>query len=347
MKFSVGYPVNDSDGFIESVEKHREHIEEVYFAWPGVASCRMSSSDQTGYVSWDVQERLESDLLRFRQAGVKLDLLFNGNCYGDEAVSRKFERLIRSIVDYLRDRVGGVDVVTTTSPFVAFVIKNYYESIEVRASVNMRIGTVEGLTYMEDVFDSFYIQREYNRDFERIELLLQWAQDHGKKLLLLANSGCLNFCSNQTFHDNLVSHEAELAGMDNVSEYNPIMCRRYFTNPANHVSILARGNWIRPEDIHYYEKYFSTVKLASRMHSRPQMVISSYVNRTFHGNLLDLLEPGYGHAFRPYILDNRKFPEDWFERFVNCRTGEARDAFCQQLLSEVLVDTTASHMITD
>lgn len=339
MKFSVGYPVNDNDDFVKSVEEHRQSIEDVYFAWPGVASCRMSSSNRAGYVLWDAQERLEADLLRFRRAGVKLDLLFNGNCYGDHAISRKLERLVRSIVDHLQDKVGGVEVVTTTSPFIAFVIKKHYESIEVRASVNMRIGTVEGLTYMEDAFDSFYVQREYNYDFERIEQLRQWAKERGKKLLLLANSGCLNFCSNQTFHDNLVSHEAGLCGMDNVGEFNPIMCRRYYSNPANHVSILAHSNWIRPEDMHHYEKYFSIVKLATRMHSRPGMVISSYVNGTFRGNLLDLLEPWHGQAFRPDILDNRKFPDNWFEQLINHRASKNPDTFYQQLLSKILVNT--------
>ncbi|MCD4825274.1 MAG: hypothetical protein K8S55_11780, partial [Phycisphaerae bacterium] len=316
MKFSVGYPVDDSDGFAESVEEHREHIEEVYFAWPGVASCRMSSSDRAGYVLWDTQERLEADLLRFRRAGVKLDLLFNGNCYGGQAVSRKLERLVCSIIDHLQERVGGVEVVTTTSPFVAFVVKNHYESIEVRASVNMRIGTVEGMAYLEDVFDSFYIQREYNRDFERIGQLRQWAQERGKRLHMLANSGCLRFCSTQTFHDNMVAHEQQIAETINVP-CEALACRSYLRNPDNWAAIL-QATWVRPEDIGCYEDYFPVIKLATRMHHNPAMVIRAYVQRRHRGNLLNLLEPSHGPLLQGHIIDNRRFPQDWFEHVTKC-----------------------------
>ena len=34
----------------------------------------------------------------------------------------------------------------------------------------------------------------------------------GKELYMLANSGCLNNCSAHVFHDNLVAHEAQIAG---------------------------------------------------------------------------------------------------------------------------------------
>ena len=83
--------------------------------------------------------------------------------------------------------------------------------MDVRASVNMRLGTVRAMEYVSHLFDSFYIQREYNRDLDRIDELREWAGRNGKRLYMLANSGCLLWCAVQTFHDNMVAHEAEVA----------------------------------------------------------------------------------------------------------------------------------------
>ena len=67
------------------------------------------------------------------------------------------------------------------------------------------------MKYLEKDFCGFYMKRELNRDFEMIEKLHGWCKENGKKFYLLANSGCLNFCSAHNFHDNLVAHEEEIS----------------------------------------------------------------------------------------------------------------------------------------
>ena len=58
--------------------------------------------------------------------------------------------------------------ITTTSPLIARFIKDNFENLDVRASVNMSVGSVEGFEYISDYFDSFYLKRELNRDFDKI-----------------------------------------------------------------------------------------------------------------------------------------------------------------------------------
>lgn len=82
-------------------------------------------------------------------------------------------------MDYLKGTIG-LDIVTTASLMIARTIKNNFPDIEVRASVNMRIGTVKAMEYIADLFDSYNIQREYNRDLRRITELKEWADKHGK-----------------------------------------------------------------------------------------------------------------------------------------------------------------------
>lgn len=337
MKFSVGYqlPEADEEPFVDIVRDFRDRIEEVYFPWLAMPSGRSPMAILDGCVNWEGQAALEADLRTLKAMGVKLHLLLNANCYGAESLSVHLRNTIGSVVTHLRDHFG-LDGVTTASLMVARTLQEHFSDLDVRASVNMRIGTVKGMAYVADLFDSFNMQREYNRDPERIAELKAWADAHGKRLHLLANSGCLNFCSGQTFHDNLVAHEAEIGRMKNIEGWNPSVCWNYYAERENWVSCL-QNSWIRPEDLHHYAEDSPVVKLATRMHANPRMVIQAYCEEKFRGNLLDLLEPSHGPVFRGYIIDNARFPADWFERTTGCDKRCRRCDYCAQVLEKVLV----------
>lgn len=337
MKFSIGYQLPDEfDSITEIVQDFHNSISEVYFAWPGEASGRtpvgfMESSNTEEYKSI-----MEKELLTVKQHGIKLVLLFNSNCYGGDAISVGLQDRVIALVSELDGKLG-LDAITTTSPFIARTIKEHFSHISVRASVNMRIGTIKGMEYVADCFDGFYMQREYNRNFARIYLLHDWCEKHNKTLHMLANSGCMSFCSNQTFHDNMVAHEAQIYTNQNVLTKYPSPCWDYMENKKNWVSFL-QNSWVRPEDISHYEPYFSTIKLATRMHANPRKVISAYSRGLFKGNLLDLTEPGYSQLFKDCILDNRLFPKDWFETTSKCTKQCESCNYCADVLSKILVN---------
>ena len=75
------------------------------------------------------------------------------------------------------------------------------------------------------------------------------------------------------------------------------------------------------------------------MHSLPGMVIQSYIKGEHYGNLLDLFEPGFGPAFAPYVVDNKKFPEDWFRITTNCKKNCHECSYCDEVLEKTLVHT--------
>jgi collagenase-like PrtC family protease len=337
MKFSVGYQFFDEyeNSFSKSLCEIAPHIEEVYFPWLDSATCRSSLINENGHTHWQAQEALEQDLKMLKQNGIELNLLLNANCYGEKAVSNYFQNYVCSIIEHIQDIAGGLDTVTTTSPFVAKVVKQYFPSIKTRASVNMRIGTIKGMQYLSDLFDGFYLQRDYNRDFERIKKIKAWADSNNKSLHILANSGCMRFCSAQTFHDNTVAHEKELCEINNKNDFTIAMCWDYYKNKENWVSLL-QNTWIRPEDIHHYETYFSSVKLATRMTNRPLNVIKAYSKGEYRGNLLDLFEPNHSSLLGELYLSNKKFPKDWFEKSSKCK-GECENCnYCEGVLKEIL-----------
>ena len=338
MKFAVGYQLPDPDDepFADIVRDYREHIAEVYFPWADLPSGRAPLSAQRGVIDWSAQGRLENDLRTFRDMGLKLDLLLNANCYGGKAASKYLENQVGSLLEHLSNVVGGVDVVTTASLAVARTVQRYFPDVDVRASVNMRIGTVQGMSYVRGLFDSYCVQRDRQRDLTCLQRLKTWADVNGKALCLLANSGCLRYCPGQTFHDNMVAHETEVDETVNIPEWTPHVCWNLYKDRENWPAIL-QATWVRPEDLHHYERLFPLVKLATRMHANPRLVIHAYVQRRYHGNVLDLFEPGFGPIFAPYVLDNTRFPDDWFERTSNCGCICEECDYCASVLEQLLV----------
>jgi hypothetical protein len=159
-----------------------------------------------------------------------------------------------------------------------------------------------------------------------LQQLQEWADINKKELYILVNSGCLHSCPFQTFHDNLVAHGKDAGFVHR--------CRDLFSDPANRVEFL-KSSWIRPEDITKHAEIFKGgYKLATRKHDNPRLVIDAYVRGKFYGNLPDLMEPGFGPQWQPDIIDNSRFPEDWFERTNGCKRECGQCSYCRQVIED-------------
>ena len=299
MKFSVGLQKTNFN-FVKSIIDNRQHIYEVYFSWGDFPNGRGNQACDTDYTSWELGDMQREMLSMLAEEKISLNLLFNANCYGAFSQSRDFFHKIGETTDYIKNRYG-LNSVTTTSLLIAKFIKNNFDDIEVRASVNMEIGTIQGMEYLAEYFDSYYMKRELNRDMESIKVLHQWCKDNEKKLFMLANSGCLNFCSAHNFHDNLVAHETEIARMNNAYQFSGI-CHEFLKKEKNYSKLIENTNFIRPEDIHQYDNFFEAAKLATRVHNHPEMVLESYIRGKYSGDMLRLLEPT--HSIYPYVIEN-------------------------------------------
>lgn len=305
MKFSVGYQAEER--LKRLLLAHRERISEVYFPWRGFATGRGVPAGGP-----EAERKLETDLADCAAAGIGLHWLLNGNCCGRDAQSRLFFQSIGDAAEYLIGRyaLGGV---TTASPLIAKFLKANFPTLEIRASVNMEIGAVEGVEYVQDCFDAFYLKRECNYDRVRLETMYRYCRERGKKLYLLANSGCLNFCSARTFHDNLVAHQHEIAGMDNGFDF-PGVCHEFLRNPANRARLLDHSNFIRPEDVALFEGLCDGMKLATRTNRNPSAVLAAYLAGRFSGNLLELTEPAHAADFYPDLIANHLIAPDYAAR---------------------------------
>ena len=303
MKYMVGLQ-NAHRGLLDCILENRQHIHEVYFSWGDFPNGRSNQLESQRFHPWELQDIQRSALSELSAGGIKLNLLFNANCYGEEAQARSFFHKIGSVIDHVGETYG-LQSVTTTSPLIAKFIKNNFPQLEIRASVNMEIGTAEAMGYLAELFDSYYMKRELNRNFEAIETLHSWCKDNGKGLFLLANSGCLNYCPARNFHDNLVAHESRIAKMDNAYDFHGL-CREYLKQGDHYQEIYSATNFIRPEDMEKYTPYFTAAKLATRVHKTPELVVNSYIRGKYSGDLLRLLEPA--HSIYPWVLENADPP---------------------------------------
>lgn len=338
-KFTVGLPTalstsKGADSFIDSIIKHKDRIAEVYFSWGDFPSGR---STQSGYVTpWEAQARQIEALDKLCRAQIPFNLLFNANCYGDMAQSRAFFETVGETVDYVASRYRLLSV-TTTSPLVAKFIKNNFEEIKTRASVNMEIGSEEGFLYLDDYFDGFYMKREYNRNLRMIEKLRRFCDERGKELYMLANSGCLNNCSTHVFHDNLVAHEREIATKDNAYDFGGI-CREYLKKDGGIESYLRVTNFIRPEDLPLVAEYFDGIKLATRVNTMPTRVLEAYVNGRYSGAVTDLLEPDHSGLFYPYVIENAKIDALWTKTVLSCNKDCRACGFCDRTTKNAIIN---------
>ena len=330
ISFAAGYQhFADGAPFAEIALRHPS-VGEVYFPWVDEPSGR----PKLGFEEEDDKEELalalRRDLTRLREARVRLDLLLNANCYGAEAMSRKLEGRVIDIITKLLSWNLKPEIVTTASPFIARILKKAFPEIEIRASVNMRLTTLQAFRYLAPLFDSYYLGRDVQRNLEAVRRFSDWCHANGKKLCILANSGCLRNCPWQTYHDNLIAHSDDAMKVENVKGWSPHLCWTLYKDPENFPEIL-KATWVRPEDLHRYEGLVDVVKLATRQHANPDMVIAAYERGRFEGNLLDLFEPGFSPAFYPQFIDNTAFPAEWFEKTSDCLRECADCGYCEHV----------------
>jgi len=317
--------------FQGACSRHLPRIKEVFFAWPGVLSCRPAPE-----FTPSVRARLLEDLHWARRNGIELDTLFNCNCYGDHAISSELEKLVMDTLEAM-DREGlAPDIVTTTSPFVMTMLRRNLPAVKIRLSVNMRVHGTLGYESILELFDMFYVSREHHRDLAYMADSSAWAKAHGKGMGMQVNSGCLRQCPFQTFHDNMHGHNR--IAQSAVGEKYDFSVFRCATNYARgNYEEFVRSTWIRPEDVPLYEPYVDYVKLATRRHPDPVAILNAYATYAHDGDLARLMDPV---PQLPKRFDNRSFGASALWPAVrsckdanNCRhCGK-----CTQLMNEVFV----------
>ena len=333
-KFAFGYYFEKRNGltFRDLVEQYAPFLQEIYFPWPGLLSARELEKDIV-----PLRKRLVDDLKFCRSKGLALDLLVNATCYGDTALTQTQREDYYGHLTELSSLGLMPEIVTTTSPYIATLTKKFDASVDRRASVNMRLNSTLAMEYVSEQFDSFYLCRDLQRDLPTVKMFAEWAKKNGKKLCMLANSGCLRFCPWQTFHETLLAHnfphiQSEILKLN----MPPTLCVGIVK--SRQYEEILRASWIRPEDLHQYDPYVSVFKLSTREADRPDLILKAYTSGSFNGDLLLLLDPCFAFFVRPLVFDNKDFPKEWSEGKIagKCAANCTHCGKCADVLKLVL-----------
>lgn len=206
----------------------------------------------------------------------------------------------------------GIREFTINSPTLIKYIKKSFSDASVTLGLYAYPTNISHIEYWKDWgVDEITLDHSFNRNFPLLKHVLKCYKDSSVALRVIANNLCMKDCPFKLAHGCSASH----------TKSGPIAMDYYLINCAyrkllNPKSFLT-SEWIRPEDIHIYEELAEetgfrklSVKLVDRTRSTAflERVIKAYLNKSYNGNLLDILNwPEHKNmAFREKMNANGK-----------------------------------------
>ena len=219
--------------------------------------------------------------------GLAFNYPLNATCLGNLEYTEAGRKKIFKFLDFLAD--AGVDSITVAMPYLFELIKKHYPRFSLYASAFANINSVVRAKFWEDLGAPLInlMNQDVTRDFQLIGAIRKNVRC---RLQLLANDSCLESCPMSFYHENTTSFISQLNAvkMQPSNEYCRLYCHsRKLIDPVN----LLSSEWIRPEDIHYYEEAgIDSLKICDR--TMPSEVIirtvKAYTERRYDGNFMDL-----------------------------------------------------------
>jgi len=151
---------------------------------------------------------------------------------------------------------------------------------------------------------------------------------------LLANEGCLLQCPYKSAHDAHISLVNEgLCQEQTFAMNHDLGCvRRLLQDPG----LMLASPFIRPEDVLEYEGQIDGLKLCGRTKGVPflKRAITAYLDGSYTGNLLDLMDAMGDLADRVYI-PNRELPDQLFTKVTTCDKNCTACGWCDGVMNSV------------
>ncbi len=175
------------------------------------------------------------------------------------------------------------DSITVSSfEFMKFIRSRYPE-------LSINVSTITGVKNVEDIKKYLSVRpakivthHDVNRNFEDLKEMISFTKEHNIKLEIMLNESCLRRCKNRKNHYDTLGKECD---------------DRTFHIGCNSIKVthpyqLIMANYIRPEDVNYYEELgIELFKVTGR--SKPigwlEEVVKAYLNRNYEGNIMNLL----------------------------------------------------------
>ncbi len=296
MKFTVA--TNFQDDFIEKINK-----KEVYEIFGKLNADFIGGGRPSRILPSISRKNLRQHIKEAHENGLEFNYLLNAACLGNREFTLQGQREIRKLLDWLEEI--KVDSITVTLPYLLELIKKKYPRFKVHISAFAHINNLGNAKYWEDLGADFLTLDSHSLNHD-LEILRKIRQHIKCGLQLIANGGCFHFCPFMMYHRVIDAHASQSGDNPGIfyMEYCILSCRYMrLKDPVNFI----RADWIRPEDIHYYEEAgIDSLKITDRSYPTDSiaLAVDAYTKRSYEGNLADLI-PAY-HP-KSFLRGRRKF----------------------------------------
>lgn len=250
---------------------------------------------------------------------IKFNYVINAPILNNDEFTAEGKKKLNELLEFL-DTLD-LEAVTVSNLYMIHYIKKNFPNIRIKSSATIMIDSVDKAKYLEKIGVDILVLDPLlvNRNFKMLKAIREAVSC---EIELIVNNNCIIRCPYLYYHQSFL-------GLNSRDENTCIKNDFCYTNCSNmrvtDPVYWLKGDWIRPEDIHYYEEIgYTRFKLIDRSTPTDVMVkrVRAYAERKYDGNLLDLiLHYGYKDSIKPekYLkniyIDNKKL-DGFMDQYV-------------------------------
>lgn len=231
------------------------------------------------------REQVKDFIKTMADRGVTFNYLLNGNLEAEKLTDTDFKTSLLNYLDLLFNDYG-IDYVTVAVPELVEIINKYYPEVSVKVSTVLNVLSVRDLEKLAGLqFEKVTLGNDAPRNLTELKKMIDYAKDQKIELELMVTETCLYQCQNRYTHYQVQTKPTQASPND------PYM-NRCSLQRIYHPEEFLKACWIRPEDLHFYERLgINHFKISGRSKdiNWTKRCIKAYVDRKYDGNLMDIL----------------------------------------------------------
>ncbi len=257
-------------------------------------------------------EKLKSYVEYSNEKGIEFNYVFNPTHMENIELTKTGFTKIKTFLKSLQ--AIGVNSITIALPTIMEICKEVCPNLKIKASTICQINSPTKAKHYADIgIERIVLDEDIYRNFD---ILKNIRKMYTGELEVIVNSFCLNDCPFKMFHYNAISYSHKNSAQYPFFSTN---CHQLHMNAENFMKL----NWIRPEDIHYYNdlgiNYFKIQGRTNVTTGDPVKAVKYYMDEKYDGDLVRLLEL-FSYK-RPLSvaqaeIDNRML-DGFFDKFYN------------------------------
>jgi collagenase-like PrtC family protease len=235
-------------------------------------------------------KRLADHIACCHLEGISFNYLLNATCIGNRELTRDHRKIFTFI-----DRITGMGAnsFTVANTNLLKMMRRRYPDLNLASSLFFQVRSLDEIRHLEDIgANEITLFYNFNRNFALLEKAVSCIGPE-TKLRLIANNTCIHNCFDIQEHANYISHMTQAGPSGNTFTYDAYRLNCGLQK-IKHPAKLISSDWIRPEDVHFYEaigKGKILLKLTDRIAPTAWLlqVVKAYSEKKKEGNLLDIL----------------------------------------------------------